>query len=170
MIHGTKGASFYIGTTAPVQFPARGETDAQALQEFKDGDYVEVQWLEDMGEFGAESAALERKFIDKEYAEKIKGSRDAGTMALVVGRDPMDAGQKAMLAAEADSSHLTYSFKVILNDKPSTNGTPTTYYFKGIVTSAKVNMGDEAKPTTVTFNIAISGKIIPELATLGGQP
>jgi hypothetical protein len=166
MIHGTHGARFYIGTDAEVDFA----TDAAAIADFDDDTYVEVQWLQDMGDFGAESEIYTRRFIDKDYTEKRKGARDAGVMNLVVGRDPLDPGQAAMLAAEADTSNVPVNFKVVLNDKPEAAGTPSAYYFKGLVASARVNLGDEANQTTVTFAVAISGRIVGEMAALAVEP
>src|SRR5688572_30701922 len=140
MIHGTHGARFYIGTEAEVDFT----TDETAITDFAGDTYVEVQWLQDLGDFGAESEIYTRRFIDKDYTEKKKGPRDAGVMNVIVGRDPLDVGQGKMLEAEADTSNIAINFKVVLNDKPEAAGTPSTYYYKGLVTSARVNLGDEA--------------------------
>lgn len=159
-LHATFGATFYIGTTAPIDFT----NYLTAINDFDDDEYTEVSWLVDMGEFGAESEVSVRRFINADYVERRKGTRDAGAMAIVVGRDPTDPGQRAMLAAEADTNHTPYNCKVVLNDRPTSDGEKTVYYFQAIIASARVVMGTEADQTNVSFNCAISGRIVPVMA------
>src|ERR1044072_4712691 len=133
------GATLYIGTSA---IPANIDdlTDMQALAEFQADSYIEVGEIEDLGDFGDESEAITFTALKNSRTRKFKGPRDAGTMAIVVGDDPTDDGQAAMVAAEAQP--LDYNFKVVLNDKLTLGGTPSESYFYGKVMSKRKNVGN----------------------------
>jgi len=146
-ISATAKSKFSIGTTAPA-------TDATT---FAADTYTAVANIEDLGEVGSEAEILVGKYVDQAYARKLKGSRDNGTMTVVVARDPADAGQTALRAAE--KQELPFNFKVELNDKPATDGTNTVFYFKAIVASAKTSMGGADDVVKDTYQIAITGAI-----------
>lgn len=118
--------------------------------------YVAINGVEDMGEAGSSAEIITAKMIgDTPYQRKRKGSRDNGTMSLVVFYNAEDAGQIALKAAEkADDP---YAFKVTLNDAPA-GGTPTTFYFRGIVASAKNSFAGADDLVKTTFEIAIDGE------------
>ncbi|MFG1221713.1 phage tail tube protein [Xanthobacter wiegelii] len=147
----TAGAKIYIGTTAA----------AANLTAFEADTYTEIKEVEDLGEFGDESAEVEFTSIGDSRKRRYKGTRDAGVLELVCGRDPLDAGQIAALAAEQVKD--AYNFKVVVNDAP-VGGTPTTYYFRALVMSAKNSFGTVDNIVKVTFNLAINSAIIEEVA------
>ena len=113
-----------------------------------------------VGEAGSEAEIITSKHVDKEYVRKLKGSRDNGTMTLVVDRDASDPGYQALVAAEG-TSHA-FNFKVELNDKPATGSAPknSVFYFSAIVASRRNNFGDADTVVSTTFALAISGAII----------
>lgn len=147
----TAGAKIYIGTTAA----------AANLTAFEADTYTEIKEVEDLGEFGDESAEVEFTSIGDSRKRRYKGTRDAGVLELVCGRDPLDPGQVAALAAEQVKD--AYNFKVVVNDAP-VGGTPTTYYFRALVMSAKNSFGTVDNIVKVTFNLAINSAIIEEVA------
>ena len=77
------------------------------------------------------------------------------------GRDPLDPGQVAAL--EAEKVKAAFNFKVVVNDAP-VGGTPTTYFFRALVMSAKNNFGSVDNIVKVTFNLAINSAILEEVA------
>ena len=105
------------------------------------------------------------QFLNDTYVEvsdgrmqKLKGVRDAGDMALVVGMDDGDSGQDAMIAAEADT--LDYNFKVVLNDKQTIGGTPSEHYFRGKVMSKRTAVGTANNVVRRNFQVAINSEIL----------
>ena len=119
----------------------------------------------DVGEAGSEAEIVTAKMVDQPYVKKLKGSRDNGTMELVVARDSADAGYAALIAAEGTA--FSYNFKVELNDKPAAGASPknSIFYFSAIVASRKNNFGDADNIVKTTFSLAISGAIIEVLAS-----
>lgn len=152
----TAGSAFYIGTTAA----------AANLTAFKADTYVELKEIEDVGEFGDEANAAEFTAINVDAGNartiRAKGARDAGVLTITCARDPLDAGQRAMIAAEKDNDD-DYNFKVVASDAPS-GGTPSTFFFKGRVMSAKVNFSGADDVTRITFQVAINTEILEEVA------
>ena len=103
------GVQIFIGTTVA----------AENLSQFLSDSYTLIGETEDLGEFGDEAEEVTFASLADGRLRKLKGVRNAGTMALIVGDDPADAGQSALIVAEA--SVLDYNFKVVLND-PLTEG------------------------------------------------
>lgn len=115
-IYATAGAKLFIGGVL-----AQKSTDFVA-GDFTSQTWVEVGELESLGKFGDEATEIKFDGINTKRSRKLKGTRDAGTMEVVCGSDPLDAGQIALIAAEATSSD--YAFKVELTDKPSSGASP----------------------------------------------
>jgi len=153
-INTTTGVQFFIGTTI----------DGETLSQFLEDTYTEVGEVEDLGEFGDESETVTFASLADGRLQKLKGVRDAGILALVVGADDSDAGQDALIAAEAEDS-LDYNFKVILNDKVTIGGTPSEHYFRGKVMSKRTGVGSANNVVRKTFNIGINSAIISVDAT-----
>lgn len=142
------GSKVYIGTTIA----------ADTAVEFAADTYVEIKQVEDLGELGDESEAISFAGVGNARVLKLKGARDAGTLVLVVGRDPLDAGQIAVKAAE--KTNFEYNFKLVANDAPDADHTSSTYYFRGLVMSARDNYGQQNNVVRTTFNIGINSAII----------
>jgi len=150
-INTTAGAKIYIGTTAP----------AATLTTYAADTYTEIKEVEDLGEFGDESAEVEIQTIGDARKRRVKGPRDAGLLALVCLRDAQDAGQTALIAAE--KTDLAYNLKIVADDAP-TGGTPTTFFMKVMVMSAKLSFGGADQVTKITFGLAINTEILEEVA------
>ncbi|CDZ27990.1 phage tail protein [Neorhizobium galegae] len=123
-------------------------------------DWTEITNIMDVGEAGSEAEIVTAKLVDQDYVKKAKGSRDNGTMELVVARDSGDEGYQALVAAEQGSAG--YNFKVELNDKPSAGASPknSVFYFNAIVASRRNSFNDADSIVQTTFSLAISGAII----------
>lgn len=127
--------------------------------------WTSIANLLDVGEAGSESEVVVGKFIDQDYVKKLKGSRDNGTMELVVARDSADSGYAALVAAEQSSA--AWNFSVELNDKPASGASPkpSIFYFSAIVASRKNSFKDADSIVQTTFSLAISGPILEVLAS-----
>lgn len=129
--------------------------------------YTPILGVEDLGEAGSTAEILTAKVVgENSYVRKRKGSRDNGSMTLVVFYNADDEGQIALSEAEQDD--LPYNFKVELNDAPA-GGTPTIFYFKAIVASNRKQFSTADDFVRVTYELAIDGKFfeVPP-ATAGG--
>lgn len=149
------GTKVYIG-------PAVIQTDADTLAELKALAYTEVKEVESIGEFGDESAVVPFSAIGDGRVRKSKGARDAGTLALTVGRDPLDAGQNAVKAAQ--KTKQVYAIKIVAADAPGAGYSNSAFYFRGLVTSSRDNIGTNDNVVKTTFNIAIDSEIYEEPA------
>lgn len=147
-IAASNGSSIFIGTT----------TSAENLSQFLTDSYTEIGEVEDLGEFGDESEIITFASLADNRNRKLKGIRDAGTLTLVVGDDPSDTGQDALITAEADT--LAYNFKVVLNDAVTVSGTPSEHYFRAFVTSKRQGVGSANNVVRRTFNLAVDTAII----------
>lgn len=144
----TSGTKIYLGTTDP----------ADTKSEFAADTYVEIKEVESLGEFGDELKGVEFASIGDARVRKLKGARDAGTLALVVGRDPLDAGQIALKEAEKTKSE--YNIKVVAADAPDSGFTNTIYYFRSLVMSARDQYGENDSVVKTMFNLAINSDIL----------
>ena len=70
------------------------------LVDFEEADWIEINEIEDIGEFGVEGSEQTFLSLKDGYVRKLKGSLNSGTLEMIVARDPSDAGQnKARVAA-----------------------------------------------------------------------
>lgn len=146
-ISAASGSTLFIGTTA----------DGENLSQFLADSYTEVGEVEDLGEFGDTSELVTFASLTDGRIRKLKGTRDAGDMAIIVGADMTDAGQDAMESAEQDT--LNYNFKVVLNDALTLGGTPSEHYFRGKVMSRRLTVGTANNVVRRNFTIAVDSAI-----------
>ena len=136
--------------------PALPATDTAA--EYAALTWVEIGEVEDMGEFGDESSDVTFASVGDGRTRHLKGVRDAGTLALVCGRDPADAGQIALKAAE--KTKFSYPIKVQAADAISEDYTDSVYYFNAKVMSARDNYGSVDNVVRTNFSLGIDSAII----------
>lgn len=149
----TSGSRFYIGPTInPDDF--RGWSDSDVVNYFEGLTYVEVEEVESIGEFGDEAGTTTFANLKDERERMFKTVRSAGTLALVVGRDALDAGQAALIAAEKTDNH--YAFKVVFDDSRDSNFSDSIEYFGGLVLGRRTSAGAAGDITKRTFNIAVN--------------
>lgn len=149
-----------ITTTAKTKFSIGTTTPFATAVAYAGDTWANIANIQDMGEAGSEAEIVVGKFVDQTYSRKLKGSRDNGTIELVVARDSSDPGYLALIAAEKTS--FGYNFQIELNDKPAVGASPknSKFYFNALVASAKNGFGGADDITTTTFSLAVSGEII----------
>jgi hypothetical protein len=150
------GTTFFIGPSVAASI--------DTVSEFAGLTYVEVGLIESYGEYGDDASDVTFSAVGDARVRHSKGARDAGTMALVVGHDPFDAGQLALIAAEETNNN--FAFKIVLPDGPTTSSTDTVNYFRGLVKSKKLNVGANNNVIKRTFNIGINSPVYEVAATL----
>lgn len=151
------GTRVFIGTTA---IPANmvDLDDATAIAAFEADSYVEVGEVESLGEFGDQSEDVTFASLKDSRTRHFKGTRDAGTIPLVVGHDATDEGQLALVAAEA--SPLDYNVKIVSNDALTIGGDGSIDYFYGKVMSKRKNVGDVNNVVRGNYAIGINSRIV----------
>lgn len=119
--------------------------------------WTEIGEVEDLGEFGDQSNSVTFTALANARVRKMKGTKDAGDLTLTVGFDAGDAGQLALIAAEADSSPDDYGIKVQLNDSAATL---TVAYFRGKVMSYRLQPGNADNVVRASVSIGINSAVI----------
>lgn len=147
------GTRVFIGTVGA----------ATTQLEFEADSYIEVGEVEDLGEFGDTAEEVTFTALANRRVRKFKGSFNAGTMTIVAGSDPNDAGQAALLAAFAED--FDYNFKVQLNDEITEGGTGTVLYFRGKVMDKRRNVGQVNNIVRQNFAVGINSEILEVDAT-----
>jgi hypothetical protein len=156
----TAGTRMYIGPVIDVDAINAHELagdDASAMAVFEaivDNDWTEITEIESFGDLGDNTEVTTFTAVNNRRARKFKTTRDAGTMSIVCGVDPLDEGQVAMIAAEKDDDD--YAFKVVYNDARADAYSPSTDYFGGMVLSRPKNIGGVTDITKRTFSIAVN--------------
>lgn len=155
-IHKTAGARFYIGPVVnPDTIEAMNEAAALAFFEaIADNQWTEVEEIESFNDLGDNSDVATFASVSDRRVRKMKTTRDAGTMAVVCGRDALDEGQIALIAAE--KTDFNYAFKLVYNDARTEDYSPSTEYFGGMVMSRPTNIGGVQDVTKRTFNIGVN--------------
>lgn len=120
--------------------------------------WTEVNEISNLGAFGDTSSAITFSSIADGRVRKMKGARDAGSIALTVGMDARDLGQLALSAAQTTSYY--FAFKVIANDMRLPSDTPSTFYFNGLVDSEKMTFGANNVVVTIAYTININTEIL----------
>jgi hypothetical protein len=151
-IHTNADSKLFISPTSVDVDTINAMTDVNAIAFFAAiSDWVEVEELEDLGELGDTSEAI--TFT----VRKLKGPRDAGTQTVVVGRDPLDDGQQAFIAAE--KTKFDFPVKIELADARTEDYTNSVLYYAGMVQGAPVNLGNVTNVVRRTFTVGINTAI-----------
>lgn len=151
------GSRMYIGGNAAT-------SDLDTLAEFEAITvWTEIGLIESMGEFGDEANEVTFAALGDARIRKSKGARDAGTMEVVVGHDPLDTGQLAVELAEQTNNN--YPFKVTIPDAPSDAYQDSVYYFRGLVMSRRLNVGTNDNIVRKTYNVAVNSEVFADPAS-----
>lgn len=102
-IQSLSGATLSISATRP-------ETFDQAGYESTDLVFSEIGEVENYGNHGVTATITEFTNVADSIVQKLKGAKNYGTMALMIGHVPANAGQ-VIVAAAAESTNR-YSIKI----------------------------------------------------------
>lgn len=152
----TSGSKVYIGGVRIVA------TDTAA--EYAALTWVPIEQVQNIGEFGDEAAAITFDDVGDGRTKKLKGNRNAGTIALACGWDPLATGQIAVRAAEKTS--FDYAFKIEANDKLDSNDTNSIFYFHAKVASARRVQGGANDVVMMNANLDVTTEILEVPATV----
>jgi len=134
-------------------------TDESTATEYDALPWERIGTVLDVGEFGPQYQEITYTPLDDGIVHRLKGALDNGSIPLILGRDPDNAGQADLLSALPDYDN--YAFKIELNDKPSGAGAkPTRFMFPGKAMSYRTQIGDANQIVRANVNIAIDGDIV----------
>ena len=121
-IYATNGARIYIGGALDTKSTDFVEADFAG----QSAAWKEIGETENLGTVGDTASEITFDGINSQRTRRLKGTRNAGSMDLVMGIDYDDEGQKALIAAE--KTPHDYAFRIVLNDAPA-GGTPSERLF-----------------------------------------
>lgn len=125
--------------------------------DFSGQSWVNISWVESIGAFGDESGEINFEPLSEGRTQKLKGVRNAGTLALAIGIDYDDDGQATLRGAQTEI--FDYAFRVTFNDAPS-GGTPSYRYFIGKVMSARERAEGPNTVLMMDVSIGINSNIV----------
>lgn len=146
------GAKFYIGGATPTQ-----AADFVAA-DFSAETWVEVDSWETCGGYGDTAEVITTQLINRRRDVKQKGTRNAGQMTNVFAETVGDAGQTAMIAAEASPNN--FAFRIVYDDIPDGGTSGSTDYFVGLVTSWSRDGGGANTIRMRTANVEINSNVV----------
>jgi hypothetical protein len=149
------GTKLYIAPSASTE-PANAAAYAALT-------WTEIGLVRSIPEYGDRAGLISSAVVGDGRVRKSKGSRDAGDTSIVVYPDPSDAGQQALIAAEATNNY--YPIKVLKPDRLSAGGTDGIDYFMGLVSSKNNSGGENDTIATRTFGLGVTTKITSVDAT-----
>lgn len=154
-IHANAGSKLFISPATVNPDTVNAMSDSAAVTFFEAiSDWIEVEEVEDFGTAGDASEAITFTAVSNKRVRKLKGPKDAGTQSVVVGRDPLDDGQEALIVAEG--TDFNYAFKVEFNDARAADYTSSVLYYAGMVMSKSNNMGNVSNVVRRNFDIGIN--------------
>lgn len=107
VVEALSGATISISATLPETYDAAGYQSTDIV-------YTAITEPENFGNHGGVATIIEFTPVDTAVVAKVKGSKNYGTMTMMFGHKPGDAGQAILAAAFESTAH--YSAKVAYQD------------------------------------------------------
>lgn len=159
-IFATAGALIYIGPATDrknVDFVVGDFETSPALS------WTAIAMVESIGAFGDSAQVVNFVAVDLNREIKIKGTSNAGTMALVCGIKEDDLGQLALLAAQ--KTKYNYAFKIVFPNMPSGGTSGGKRYFVGMVMNTPEELAGANNVAKLNLSIEINSNIVQVAAT-----
>ncbi len=141
------GTKIFIGSVADETIVSQAD--------FEGLSYVEIGEIDSAGGFGDTASTQNFTALSDRRVRKIKTTFDAGTMDITCGYDPSDAGQNALRAALLKDDN--YAIKIEFDDGTSSG---TTFYYRGLVTSANIDSGNAENVIRQTFQVQLNSAVV----------
>lgn len=154
-VQSMSGATLALSANRPITFDAVGYADTDLV-------WSVVGEVENYGEHGVQAQIIEFTNVADAIVQKIKGSKNYGTMSLQIGNVPSDAGQT--LIATASESNNRYSARITY---PLGDGevTPEIHYLDVLVASRSFQDGSVNDVRKLAVALAICKKPVEVAAT-----
>lgn len=155
IIQSMAGATLALSATLPVTYDAAGYADTDIV-------WTTVGEVENFGNHGMTAQIMEFTAVDDAVVQKLKGSKNYGTMQLVLGNIASDTGQD--LIATASESTNRYSAKITYPLGQS-EATPEVHYLEVLVASREFVDGGANDIRRINVALAVCRKPIEVAAT-----
>lgn len=136
------GATLAISATLPATYD-------QAGYESTDNVFTLIGQIENFGNHGVTANIVEFTPVATAVVTKLKGRRNYGTMNLMIGSIPSDAGQTILEAASESNNH--YSAKMLYPDGE-------IHYLDVLVASKEYQDGSVDDPMKIACSFAVCRK------------
>lgn len=149
-IQSLAGAKLFISATRPATFDSAGYSDTTIV-------WTEIGQIENYGNHGMQAQEIAFTAVADGVVQKLKGSKNYGTMTLAVGHVPSDAGQ--VIVAAASESQNRYSAKIVypLGDGEVAN---EQHFLDALVMAREFQDGDANSVRKLAVGLAICRKPI----------
>jgi hypothetical protein len=139
VVEALAGATIALSATIPATYDAAGYGSTDVV-------WTLLGEVENYGNHGVTAKIIEFTPVDTSVVTKMKGSKNYGTMGMMMGDLPSDAGQILVKAAAESNNH--YSARITYNDG-------TVHYLDVIVAKAEKQDGsvDDVEKLSVEFAI-----------------
>ncbi len=134
-----------------------GQPAAQTQAAYEALTWTPVGEVIDLGEVGAEGNLISYQSIGSRLDQKLKGSINAGSQALQLGKDLADAGQSILSDASkiGDATvDVNLSFRIAYKD-----GTSFDYY-QGLVMSYKTTFSGSNNVLGASCNVELNTSVV----------
>lgn len=155
VVQSLAGATLGLTATLPATYDAAGYADTDLV-------FTDIGEIEDFGNHGMQAQIIEFTNVANAVVQKLKGSKNYGTMQLMIGHVPSNTGQA--LLATASESTARYSAKITY---PLGDGevTPEIHYLDVLVASREFNDGSVNNVRKIAVALAIARKPVEVPAT-----
>jgi hypothetical protein len=141
-VQSISGATLGISATRPDTFDSAGYQSTDLV-------FTPIGQIENYGNHGVRANITEFTPVDTGIVTKIKGSKNYGTMSLVIGSIPSDAGQVMLSTASESNAH--YSAKLTYPDGE-------VHYMDVLVASKEYQDGAVNDVSKIAVDLAICKK------------
>jgi hypothetical protein len=154
-IQSLSGATLWLSAQRPNTFDQPGYIDSLIT-------FTLVGQVEDFGNHGMQAQVITFTAVADAVVQKLKGSKDYGTMSMMLGNVPSDVGQ--VLLATASESQNRYSARILY---PLGDGevTPESHYLDVLVASREFQDGSVNNVRKTAVSLALCRKPVEVAAT-----
>lgn len=154
-VESLQGARLYLSATLP-------DTYDQAGYESTDIVWTEVAEIENFGNHGGSKTITPFIPVATGIVAKVGGSKDYGTMALMLGNLASDQGQ-ALLRTAFEASNTHYSVKIVYSDGAAV--TPEKHYLDVLVAKLENQEGGANDVRKLSVDLALCRKPVVVVPT-----
>lgn len=147
-VQSISGATLAISASLPTTYDAAGYSDTDII-------WTLIGQVENYGNHGGSATVITFTPVDTAITAKAKGSKDYGSMALMIGSIPSDAGQVILATAFESTAH--YSVRMTYPDGE-------IHYLDALISKHEFQDGAVNDVSKVAVDLAIARKPIVVVA------
>ncbi len=154
-IQSLSGATLDLSATRPATFDVAGYSDSTIV-------YTRIGQIENFGNHGLQAQEITFTAVADAVVQKLKGSKNYGTMSMTIGNIPSDVGQILLATASESQNRYTARLYYPLGDGEST---PEAHYLDVLVMSREFQDGAVNDVRKTAVSLALCRKPVEISAT-----